>query len=231
VARFTLPWAVRAWLPHAYIVLGYWVPAAFTPVPRDGRFERWLAHADACLWGQARAWHVPDPNLTPAWHRSGTRGFLELAYLLCYPLVPAAFTVVYFRGDSCAVERFWMAVLMAAYACYGTLRWTAARPPRLAMRHVPDGLFASLNAFVLGRVSHRLNTFPSGHVAMSIATAIAVGRVSVEAGALSGALAMAIAVAAVAGRYHYLVDVVLGLLLGVAAGAGAPALTGSMPCG
>jgi len=234
VARFTLPWAARAWLPHAYLVLGYWIPAAFTPVSRDDRFERWLSLADARLKSQ-----IPSPKSQRSGFPLGCPfgiwdlgfGIFELAYLLCYPMVPAAFAVVYVLGDACSVERFWVTVLLSGYACYGTLPWTAARPPRLAKAEPPGGRVASLNAFVLGHVSHRLNTFPSGHVAVSIAAAVAVAGVSLEAGAMFGAVALAIAVAAVVGRYHYLVDVVLGLLLGLAAGVGAGALTGSAPCG
>ena len=228
VAVLAGPAWVRVWLPHAYLVLGYWIPAAFTPAPADDRFERWLTAADRCL---ARAWHRPGTNLpratnlTRAWHVPGTSHVFELAYLLCYPMVPAAFTVIYLRGDARDVERFWLAVLLAGYACYGTLRWTAARPPRLISTNTADGTLAAFNVWVLGRVSHRLNTFPSGHVAVSVAASMAVWAVSIEAGVAFGAIAVAIAVAAVAGRYHYLIDVLLGVLLGLAAGA--IALTGS----
>jgi hypothetical protein len=205
VAGLAGPAWVRAWLPHAYLVLGYWIPAAFTPAPADDRFERWLARADRFL---IRAWPV-----------SGTSHVFELAYLLCYPMVPAAFTVIYAVGDARDVERFWLAALSAGYACYGTLRWTAARPPRLIATSTAGGAVAALNVWVLGRVSHRLNTFPSGHVAVSVAASIVVSTVSIEAGLVFGSIALAIAVAAVAGRYHYLIDVLLGVLLGLAAGA------------
>jgi membrane-associated phospholipid phosphatase len=69
---------------------------------------------------------------------------------------------------------------------------------------------------VLARVSHQLTTFPSGHVAVSIAAALALIPVSVGAAVVSGVTAAMIAVAAVAGRYHYAVDVVLGALVGTA---------------
>jgi membrane-associated phospholipid phosphatase len=203
VARFALPWSARAWLGHVYLVLGYWIPAAFAPRVPNERFERWLARADR--WCQARAWHVP-----------GTTGLLELAYLLCYPLVPAAFAIVYAFGSLEDVASFWVAVLGAGYACYITLPWTAARPPRLVAIEptVLPHAVARVNAAMLGRVSHQLVTFPSGHVAVSIAAAMSVCRVWPEAGAGLGAVAVLIAVAAVAGRYHYAVDVLLGLLVG-----------------
>lgn len=216
VARLALPWGVRAWLAHAYLLLGYWIPAALVR-SRNVRFEAWLAHADARL---SSGWRLEIGS----WALRLGRGIFEFAYLLCYPLVPAAFVVVYALGTNADVRRFWLAVLSAGYVCYITLPWTAARPPRLLDR--PDDLppavgtivktLSAVNTHVLGRLSHQLVTFPSGHVAVAAAAALAVAHVSAAAGIGFGALAGLIAVAAVSGRYHYVVDVLLGLAVGVA---------------
>lgn len=223
VARFAWPWEVRAWLPHAYLVLGYWIPAAFTPAPIDRRFENWLRRADEKLG----RWGLGVGN----WHHH----LMELAYLLCYPLVPAAFLVVVVLGREADIHRFWLAVLAAGYACYGTLPWTAARPPRLSggSEGRPATPIAALNVAVLGRVSHNLNTFPSGHVAVAIAAGLAVWPVSAAWGAAVLALAVTIAVAAVAGRYHYGVDVLAGVGVGAAAAtiAGVAVAVPGRPCG
>ena len=71
------------------------------------------------------------------------------------------------------------------------------------------------NVFVLGRVSHHLNTFPSGHVAVSVAAAISAGTIWPLAGGVLGIIAVGVAVGAASGRYHYIVDVLLGLAIGV----------------
>ena len=219
VARFTVPWPARAWMPHAYLVLGYWIPAAFTP-GLNPRFESWLAEADRRLgmWSlRIRLWDVG-------------RGMWELAYLLCYPTIPAAFAVVFIAGDRDDITRFWMAVLLAGYSCYGSLPWTAARPPRLIS--APESVFlARMNAHVLGRVSHNMNTFPSGHVAVTLAAALVVCSVSRPWGVGFLAVATAVAVAAFRGRYHFLVDVLVGAGVGVIAfliAAAGPA-AGSVP--
>jgi hypothetical protein len=204
VARLTMPWAARAWMPHAYLVLGYWIPAAFTP-GINIRFESWLADADRRLgsWDvAARSWRA--------------KHLFEVAYLLCYPTIPAAFAVVFVAGNRGDVTRFWIAVLLAGYACYGSLPWTAARPPRLIS--APDPIFfARVNVHVLGRVSHNMNTFPSGHVAVTLAAALAVCPVSIGSGLVFVGISGAVAVAAVNGRYHYLVDVLVGAGVGVGA--------------
>jgi membrane-associated phospholipid phosphatase len=234
VARLAAPWEARAWLPHAYLMLGYWIPAAFTR-GINPRFETWLTNADERLDARLRAADAPrrptgDPMAaeSPQSARGSWRPshLLELAYLLCYPLVPAAFTIVFLLGTPEDVVRFWIAVLAAGYACYWSLPWTAARPPRLVSPREAT-LLAGINAHVLGRVSHNMNTFPSGHVAVSLAASLAVVWVSLAWGLGLLAMAVTIAVAAVNGRYHYLVDVLVGagvavaaVLIALAAGSG-----------
>jgi len=228
VARFAAPPAVRAWLPHAYLVLGYWLPALLTPRPPGDGFQRRLAAADARLRSAARSalttqWQPADgcgssrPG-SSRYIKSGALGWFELAYLLCYPIVPISFGIVWVRGIEEDVARFWLAVLTAGFACYGTLPWTAAWPPRFFSPRAHRGV-AALNVYVLQRLSHGLNTFPSGHVAVSVAASLAVASVSVAAGALVGLMAASIAVAAIVGRYHYVVDVISGLLIGILAWA------------
>ena len=70
---------------------------------------------------------------------------------------------------------------------------------------------------LLRRVSHELNTFPSGHVAVATAVALTVFPVSRAAGGVFLILAIGIAAGAAVGRYHYRVDVIAGALVGIAA--------------
>src|SRR5687767_10469537 len=145
---------LRGWVPHAYLITGYWVPALLTRrLARATPFERWLCGSEQRLRPLLPAMAAPFVHVT------------ELAYLLCYPLVPASFLVVWLLGSAHDVDRFWVAVLTAGYACYATLPWLLSRPPRLLADAGSSGDVAAINVFVLGRVSHQLNTFPSGHVA------------------------------------------------------------------
>ncbi len=203
---YLLPDGVRAWMPITYLVLGYWIPAILTPSKPDAAFEAWLRETD-------RQWGLASLRV-PAWLRHP----LEIAYLFCYPLVPAAFAFVWMRGGAADVERFWFATLLAGYACYATVPWLASRPPRLlAPAGDPGGAVATLNVRVLSRVSHQLTTFPSGHVAVATAAALAIWPVSRPTGLALAAIAAGIGAGAVAGRYHFAVDVVLGVVVGVVA--------------
>jgi membrane-associated phospholipid phosphatase len=169
-------------------------------------------------------WRVPRMaaavRLTPV-----LRDYLELAYLLCYPLVPMTFGVMYFIAPNdvaraSMADRFWSPVLLGVFMCYGLLPWLPTRPPRAFLSDdaaFPMSRVRRLNHLVLRHASIQVNTFPSGHVAAALAAALAVRDVSPVTGLILGVLALSIAVAAVLGRYHYLADVILGALAAVLA--------------
>ena len=193
--------AFRAWIPHVYLVTGYWLPGVLARhAAHPTRFEGWLQGPDRWL-------RPGNATLSPL-----LRHVIELAYLVCYPLIPASLAVVWTSGSLEDVNRFWLAVLAAGYACYASLPWLVSRPPRLVQPSGPHRI-AAVNVRMLGRVSHELNTFPSGHVAVSLAAAAGVAQVSTLAGAAVLLIGAAIAVGAVAGRYHYVIDVLLGVIV------------------
>jgi hypothetical protein len=210
IASRVLPIEARLWLPFIYICLGYWIPVPLVSPRGEGAFEGWLRRTDAMVRRVA---------VIPRWVAYAA----ELGYLACFPLVPAAFAVAWTAGAPIDVVRFWMAVLVAGFACYGTLPWLVSRPPRLIERQAADLehplSVTRANVAILGRVSHHMNTFPSGHVAVCVAAAISVGQIWPAAGAVLSVIAAAVALGAVAGRYHFFADVVLGAAVGVIAGS------------
>ena len=203
---------VRFWLAHLYLVTGYWLPALTLDRTESGRadrptrFEGWLVRTDQML----RPWL---PGIPP---KAAT--VTELAYLFCYPLVPISFALIWLRGTIHDVDRFWVMVLSAGFACYVTLPWLLSRPPRaLALSAAAPRGVSGVNVRVLDRVSHHWNTFPSGHVAVSCAAAWSVWHVWPEAGVAIGIFAAGVAIGAAAGRYHYVVDVLFGFLVAAVA--------------
>jgi hypothetical protein len=200
------PSAVRLIVPGLYLIAGYWLPALVAGKRTDAgasRFESWLAGTDTRL--RPMLPRVPGSLVA----------LTETAYLLCYPIVPLSLALVWRIGGAGAVPRFWTTVLVAGFACYGSLPWLLSRPPdrsqlqTLALRTV--------NRSVLATVSHQWTTFPSGHVAVSWAAALAVSRVWVAAGAPLALVALGVTVGAAAGRYHYVVDVLLGVIVALVA--------------
>ncbi|MPZ17269.1 MAG: phosphatase PAP2 family protein [Luteitalea sp.] len=212
----------RDWAPAAYLMFGYWLPG-WLQRPPNPRLEAWLARADR----QLLTWL--GSNLDSPFWRSA---MLEAVYLLVYPFVPACFLLLYSTAPSEVSDTFWSAVLASGYACYGTLPWLPARPPRQIAAHdrsdnpharpaVPASLahrvLRQLNEHVSGSMGVGGDTLPSGHVAVAVAAALVVAQFLPIAGMLLILLTLVIAAATVAGRYHYLVDAVGGLAVGILA--------------
>jgi membrane-associated phospholipid phosphatase len=202
VSRFLGPDA-RAWLAHVYLVAGYWLPALLI-ARSPGRFEAWLRRTESFgSFGSFGSF---------AWIRE----ICEIAYLCCYPVVPAAFLTVYLKGSIADVDGFWTSVLAAGYVCYISLPWLVSRPPRIVEGSMTGGSrVRDLNLHVLDRFSHGWNTFPSGHVAVAVAAALSVISVAPLAGVAFVVVAIGIAIGSVSGRYHYLIDTLAGMIVGV----------------
>jgi hypothetical protein len=203
-------WQTRNVAPLVYLLAAYRMPAllvgAYSPA-----FEQRLAAFDQ-RWLQGR-----ERAFAKRASRAVLEG-LELAYLFCYPLVPAGWLCLHFISGADQEERYWTAVLLAAALCYGALPWLPTRPPRATERPVPNrSSVRRLNLLVLDRMSVQLNTFPSGHVAIAIAAALAVAVALPLAGGLLGLVAFGITIGSVVGRYHYAADAVAGVIVGLAA--------------
>src|SRR5687768_15472529 len=111
-------------MPLVYLLSGYWLPALIVREP-NVPFERRLLEFDRRLFG---------PDGLARFERRAPRlliEYLELAYLLCYAVVPAGWAVLAATGhDVETIERFWSCVLLASFICYGLLPWLPTRAPR-----------------------------------------------------------------------------------------------------
>lgn len=193
---------LRAWWLLGFLPLAYWMPAPLVGRPHE-RLESWLLGVDSAL-GLG-----PVVSAFP----------LELSYLLVYPFVPAGLLAVLDAGGISA-DRFWLGVLLAVLPCYGLLPLVATRPPRALL--VPStapapGLFRHLNVRFLALFGNQWNTLPSGHAAGAVAVAGLVWAAGSPFAPATAVLAIGICVGTISGRYHYVVDTVLGVALGVIA--------------
>jgi len=203
------PAILRDWLPVPLMALAYWQSGCFfqKPNPRlQSMFEtserKMLELLQIDLAGWARTW---------------VGALLELAYVFCYPVVPLGLGALYLSGYSNAAEEYWTVVLLSAYPCYVLLPFVQLLPPRLV-----EGTDASVdrnpylrrfNLWLVRRVTHEANTFPSGHVAASAAIALVLLRFTTAAGVVFALIAAGIAAGCIVGRYHYIVDVVAALFV------------------
>jgi hypothetical protein len=201
---------VRDWLPALYILIGYFLSGRLFVAPSLG-VERWLADWDRRVLGDPPARYFarwPTPLLV----------FLDLIYIFCFLLVPGGFAVLWWTGHQALADRYWTMVAATEFLAFAPLALMQTRPPwaleaRVEHRHDP---IYRLAAVFVRRATIGANTFPSGHVAASLAVGIAVAAAEPAAGAALTGLGLGIAVACASGRYHYVVDIAAGLVLALA---------------
>jgi len=201
---------LRDWLTVGLFLVPYWQTGQFFQGPNHQieknlmAFDRWLMPATAATSGTAR---------------TGLGWALEIAYLFCYPFVPLGLLALYAVGERQNAAGFWLVVLIATYVCYVITPFFPAYPPRdLAGGKPPRaqvGKVRVFNRWILQHGSIHAISFPSAHVASSFAVALALIYYSPVVGAVFLFVAVWISLGAVVGRYHYALDVIMGVVTAV----------------
>src|SRR5258708_14089964 len=191
----------RDWAPTMVILIGYYVPVGLVGEPTM-RVENWLTAWDRRLLGDptARFVHWPGPLLA----------ICELAYGGTFVLIPLGSALLLAAGHGDRVDTYWTMVVAAEFGSFAPLAIWQTRPPWLVERaaDLPDPLVHGLTARMVQRFTIRANTFPSGHVAGSLAIALAVPGQMPLAGGLLMLVSLGIAVGCILGSYHYVIDVI-----------------------
>jgi membrane-associated phospholipid phosphatase len=161
-------------------------------------------------------WLLPGIAAKSGTERTAIGFLLEVAYLFCYPLVPLGLLAMYIAGLREKIDGYWFVVLVSTYICYALTPFVPAFPPRSL---VSDQVSAPANNTNKGRIFNRwilkrgsihAISFPSAHVASAFAIALVFLRYALPVGVVFLVVAVLISLAAVVGRYHYVLDVLLG---------------------
>ncbi|HYR90813.1 MAG TPA: phosphatase PAP2 family protein [Terriglobia bacterium] len=204
--------AARNWLPVMLIPMAYWQTGQFV-LPLNKVWQARLQRFDQKPLLARICSSVRSPS------RRFLNTILELSYLFCYPLVPCGLAVLYWTGMAEFAEEFWNIVVPPAYVCYATFPFVQTLPPRAiedsTTSRPRQTKLRTLNLFVLRQVSIQANTFPSGHVAASLAISLELIRLTPRVGIVFLCVAASIAAGAFIGRYHYALDVLAGAGLAV----------------
>ncbi len=203
---------IRDLVPGFFLLMAYWQSGQF--------FTGNNAKVQTFLSGIDERWFPGVARITASLgERRVLSTYLEAAYLMCYPAVPLGIGVLYLMGQSHAADLFWTVVLPPSYACYASTVLFQSLPPwqidaekRFYLRR---SNLRSLTLWVLRHCSIRANTFPSGHVANSLAIALVLLALIPVAGAVFLWIAVSIAMATTVLRYHYTIDAGLGAALAV----------------
>jgi hypothetical protein len=203
---------VRDWIPAALLLVAYRQIGEFFTEPNQSVQARLAAFDRSFL----RAVHIQPARTSIGLLRAL---YLELAYLLVYPLVPLGVAALYIAGMRHNSDYYWVVILLATYTCFAVTPFVPALPPRLLigyeMFEIPPNSLRALNRWILRRASIQAITFPSAHVASSAAAALVLLRLEPRAGLIFLWAALSIAVATVVGGYHYAADVLFALLVPV----------------
>jgi membrane-associated phospholipid phosphatase len=203
VASGVLPPAIHDWAPLAYISLGYYISGWLFAVP-SARLEAWLLAWDCRIFG--------DPTTRFAHWPHWLAAYLSIVYTFCFLLLPAGLVALIVGGHGDRADHYWTMVAAADLGAFAPLVAFQTRPPwqveRPAVVAAPTA--HALASLLVRNATIGVNTFPSGHVAVSIAIGLAVVAVMPATGAVLLVLALSIAVACVVGRFHYAVDAVAG---------------------
>lgn len=212
--------AIRDSIPAPLMMVCYWQAGLFfsSPNPRlQHRFDEIDRRiTSSFLWTRGN-------RARQHWIES----YLELGYLLCYPMVPLGIAVLYLTGRTDYIDRYWIVVLLASCVSYAMVPFIQVLPPRLiAPESNPGqpGIIRGLNLWLLNNASIQANTFPSAHVGSTLSASL----VLIEAVPLAGFVFLGIAVVIVVGsvtrRYHYAIDSLAGAAIAVVAYVAASSL-------
>ena len=205
---------LRTWLPLLYMLVCYWLTGLYFIDPQP-EVERRFAAFDRRVreWLGAGRFEQTAPRVVLE--------LLEASYMSCYFMVPAGMLAITRVGGGHAAEGYLRTVLLAELCCFGVLPWVRTRPAWVLRPDSPlsqrRALMRRISLAVTRHASTRANTFPSGHAAGALATALAVGPVWPLAGAVFFVLALGIIVGSVVGEYHYAGDAMTGAAVGLAA--------------
>jgi len=211
-ARWLTPLAssvLQDWLPAALLLVPYWQIGRFFMKP-DAQMEVQLTAFDQALFRMLGI----QPAKFPIGIAAGV--YLELAYLVAYPLIPLGLTALYLTHLRRFATYYWTVVLPSTYACNAMTPFVQAMPPRALNYYekfrMPSSKIGMFNHGILRYAGIQAISFPSAHVASSVAVALVLLRLEPSVGLIFVGIALSIALATIVGGYHYAADVLLAVL-------------------
>jgi membrane-associated phospholipid phosphatase len=203
------------WYPLIMFIVCFEEASHLSFLLRDGwqdhyllRFEAWLFPVPPTVW----LGRLGSPALTE---------LMELGYFSYFVLFMIVGGVLYARKDKHAYRQAMDATVLGYLICYAAFVLFPTEGPAytLAAQHdfqLPGGgPFDWVVTLIQKNAGVHGNAFPSAHVAGGVVALIFAWRYAPKIGFLITPLVILLCLGAVYDRYHYLSDVVAGVVVGV----------------
>jgi membrane-associated phospholipid phosphatase len=187
----------------------------------DGRaYDRIVLGWEQAVFGfqPAREWIRWNPSVWLSW-------VLHLCYLAYFPITAGAPLALWISGRGAAMRRTVATITATFYLCYVTFLLFPVVGPRLVFPAADNAatrtMIAQLTAGLLESAAAWGTAFPSSHVAVAVAATAAALREWRALGLVLVVPTTLLALGSVYGQFHYAVDTLAGLGLGLAVALGA----------
>ncbi|HET9684178.1 MAG TPA: phosphatase PAP2 family protein [Gemmatimonadaceae bacterium] len=193
--------------PFLYVELRWLIPGLGHP------------HADALVlsWEHGLFGGNPSATWAPAMPWPLLSEALHLAYASYYLLVLAPPLVLYVRGRREAYAATMLALTLVYGVCFTTYVLFPVDGPRYLVgpAAAPNGPVRAFVLHLLEAGSSRGTAFPSSHVAAAVVASLCALRFQRRLGVVVAVLTVGLALGTVYGGFHYGVDALAGVLVGL----------------
>ncbi len=186
---------------------------------------RWLIagmerpHADALVqtWELALFPSNPSATWAPRLPWGPLSEALHLAYVSYYALVLLPPLLLYARGKRTGYAATVLGLTVVYALCFTTYLFFPVDGPRFVTgpAAAPDGPIRTLVLHLLAAGSSRGTAFPSSHVAAAVVASLAALRYQRRVGVVAAVFTAGLTIGTVYGGFHYGVDALAGLIVGV----------------
>ncbi len=216
--------AVVEWYPLLLMPFLYWELPRLGGALWDGHYFDGVVQG----WEQGVFGHQPSMTLAARWPSLALSEILHGAYLAYYPVIYGVPAVLYFQGRLDAFRDTLFALMLSFVLAYLVFIVFPVQGPRYLFPSpggaLADGQLYRLTHAILEGGSSQGAAFPSSHAAVAVVQVVNARRHLRRATPFLVLITAGICVGAVFGGFHYGVDMVAGVALGLLAAGVAPAL-------
>lgn len=215
--------ALVDWYPLLLMPLLYWeLPQLIGSVWGDRFFDPVVLGWEEGLFG-----HQPSTTMARRWDSLALSEVLHLAYISYYPVIYVFPAVLYLRGRRAAFRDSLFALMMGFTISYVLFTIFPVQGPRYLFPapggEPARGLLYRLTHAILESGSSQGAAFPSSHAGVAAIQTVNALRHWPAAVPVLALATLGICVSAVYGGFHYAVDMVAGVALGLVVALLAPA--------